>query len=112
MIKLDAFLPSTTDQLVSMITKLDVRKGLSPFSKPMKIIAQLGRWDYKLEDGKVWNARSLRKYRPAMVYNFQQFFGNQFGYGNFPADTPIRGPRRSQRINKGKPPIRLNYSQF
>ncbi len=37
-----------------------VLTGLSPFSKPMRIIQTLGNWTYKLSDGQVWNARRLR----------------------------------------------------
>ena len=78
-----------------------VAKGRSPFSLPLQIVEILGRWTYKLSDGKVWNARKLRKVhsppQPATV-----LLGEE---------APAPEPRRSSRSTKGKPPIRFS-SEF
>ncbi|MCP3663195.1 MAG: hypothetical protein GY696_11990 [Gammaproteobacteria bacterium] len=45
--------------------KAEVRKGQSPKSMLIRIISQKSKWDYRLADGTLWNARSLFRYRPA-----------------------------------------------
>ncbi|MCP3662407.1 MAG: hypothetical protein GY696_07925 [Gammaproteobacteria bacterium] len=47
------------------LPRSEYRKGQSPKSRPMRIISQMGRWDFRLADGKTWNARSLSRYHPA-----------------------------------------------
>ncbi len=48
-----------------ILPKCQVRKGQSPKSRPMEIRSIVGKWDYRLSDGQVWNARRLIRYRPA-----------------------------------------------
>ncbi len=48
-----------------MLPKNQVRKGLSLKSHPMEIKSVIGKWDYRLADGQIWNARRLIRYRPA-----------------------------------------------
>lgn len=37
-------------------------KGQSPYSEPREVKKVLGFWAYQLSDGKVWNARRLKKH--------------------------------------------------
>ncbi|MCP4345568.1 MAG: DDE-type integrase/transposase/recombinase [Desulfobacterales bacterium] len=53
------------DVIQFILPKSRVRKGQSPKSRPMVIKALIGKWDYRLSDGQVWNARRLIRYRPA-----------------------------------------------
>jgi hypothetical protein len=44
--------------------KIHVPKGTSPFTSPFKVIAALGNYTYKLDDGQIWNAKNLVRYVP------------------------------------------------
>ncbi len=82
-------------------TKLhQVPKGYSPWSKPMKIEEVLGNWSYKLSDGQKWNARKLKKYFLPITQPWIEIDKSEC----------VQRPelRRSQRINKGIPPLRFS----
>ncbi len=57
------------DVVQHKLPRSEYRKGQSLKSRPMRIISQIGRWDFRLSDGQIWNARSLFRYRPAHFTN-------------------------------------------
>ncbi len=83
----------------------EIRKGFSPYSRPMKIISKIGKWDFRLEDNSIWNARNLRRYRPALR-NFPMLTIEEDERQGllFPCEL-----RRSNRRNKGIPPHRFHF---
>ncbi len=93
------------------LLKSDFRKGQSPKSKPVRIVSQIGRWNFQLSDGQIWNARALSKYRPARHKNRRrQIIKDEF-YDDFPEIIEIPQEidlRKSKRIIFAKSPIRFS----
>ena len=81
-----------------------VPKGCSPFSKPLRVTKVLGNYTYTLDNGQVWNARKLVRYRdPTQQYVLVKRGRNE---AVPPAQPPRQAPRRSSRRTRGWPPLR------
>ena len=88
------------DIVQHQLPKDSFRKGQSPKSRPLSVRAQVGKWDYRLSDGQIWNARKLYRYRPA--------FHPEETISLEDLDNPPALPlRRSKRTNVGIPPRRF-----
>jgi hypothetical protein len=85
---------------VVLVKRPGALKGYSPYIGPFKITEVLGMATYRLSDGKVWNARRIKAYRPQTPL--------QVDFENTSTYAPDRRPplRRSARPNKGIPPVR------
>ncbi len=85
------------DVVQHQLPKTDYKKGQSPKSRPMRIISQVSsRWDFRLSDGQVWNARSLFRYRPSRFWIHEQLESED------ELPEPITQLRRSTRTNAGR----------
>ncbi|MCP3666896.1 MAG: DDE-type integrase/transposase/recombinase [Gammaproteobacteria bacterium] len=82
-----------------------VLKGQNPYSEPLKVEKRLGRWKYRLTDGRIWNARRMVRHRPPNPTDEEI----EEGFLLIPEALPPLPPtiRKSGRINKGLPPQRL-----
>ena len=81
-----------------------VPKGCSPFSKPLWATKVLGKYTHTLDDGQVWNARKLVRYRdPTQQYVLVERERNE---AVPPAQPPRQAPRRSSRRTRRWPPLR------
>lgn len=84
-----------------------VPKGMTPFSRPYRIIQVLGKNTFRLDDHKVWSSKNLvlhkRTPREILITPVHPTTGDQ-----------VRQPtlRRSQRTNKGVPPNRFRNESF
>ncbi len=84
-----------------MLRKPHVLKGQSPFSTPLVIREVLGNWTYLLSDGKVWNARRIKRYYdPALQWATVEVTVAQPEERLAP---PLQPHRRSTRVTKGIP---------
>ena len=81
------------------------RKGQSRYAGPKQIIEVKGRWVFKVDDGTIWNARKLIRYRPAVIPSYEDLELEHAVIRNAlnqqrppnPAPSPLR---RSQRIRR------------
>ncbi len=86
----------------TVLTKLpQCLKGLSPYSQPKRIVEVLGNYTYRLSDGKVWNARKMRRYLPPAPTLLTT-------PGALLHDDDEQLPRRSNRRNIGRRPQRYS----
>ena len=81
-----------------------VHKGQSPLSRPIRIVSQVSRWDFRLADGKIWNARRLRRFRPAMFNARYQGRDFEFDEGPEDQDTYHVGPPAVRRGTRDRRP--------
>ena len=60
--------PSQGDTVVVRLPDSWVRKGQSPWSRPLNVVQVLERYSYRLSDGNKWNARRIKPwYSPTTV---------------------------------------------
>ena len=91
---------------VVLICLSQVPKGCSPFSKTLRVTKVLGNHTYTLDDGQVWNARKVIRYRdPTQQYMLVERGRNE---AVPPAHPPRQAPCRSSRRTRGWPPLRYH----
>ena len=57
------------DTVVVRLPTTLVRKGQSPWSKPLQVTEVLGRYSFRLTDGQKWNARRMKRwYLPSSIW--------------------------------------------
>ncbi len=86
-----------------VLQKPQVLKGHSPYSSPLVIREVLGNWTYLLSDGKVWNARRIKRYyEPGLQWATVETWTEPRQVEHRPI-APLQPFRRSERTMKGVP---------
>ncbi len=92
-----------------VVAKLPHRpKGLSPYSKPKRVIEVLGLWTYRLDDGATWNARKLKRAVPPQASLLQDSPSTVHQPPVATTPPPAPANQRPKRRNAGRPPQRFS----
>ncbi|MCP4339056.1 MAG: transposase family protein [Desulfobulbaceae bacterium] len=77
----------------------EIHKGQSSRSQPLRIQKVVGRWTYQLEDGSIWNARKLKRFRPVPDRRQQEedHILNTHRHRPAPQGSPAKERRQSHR---------------